>query len=370
MGDRGKGGLILVADLGGSLTKTIGGTSYERRRILAMEPEVIEVPRGLLDPEAFAVGVASPKDRAWVGLDGSYYAVGHHARRVANTNPALRRPKAELAVQKILAAAWVLASEFRIPSPLPLALCCLLPPSERGDDTRVEAGVREALERGFETPTGTMTGRLVEFNCKAEGSGLFMKHRVKRGAEAINRSEVAVVMSGYRNTSVMLFSRGAIAGHHTSGLGFASLLSRVVQIAGRYTVGELTPTVAGYLETGDETRLRPLLREDGDGKRLVEAIALARKQREIELRAWFEEVIPSDVEEVLLCGGSVEGQKEFLTGFFAGKRVFLHAGIELPSDARATGLGYRLGDAWCIWEYFVERLSVKRRAVGRAAVKK
>lgn len=351
--------LILALDLGGSMTKIIGGVSFAQRDVFGMEPQVIELPKEFLESGWFS---DQECDRAWVEVFDKSYAVGSLACALANANPMLSRPKSELALPKTLAALWLMKERFTLSNHLRLFLCCLLPPGERKDGEKLKEQLQQVAP-GFQTPSGQITFVLEEFRCKAEGSGIFMLHRCKRTSEALRRTGVAVVMLGYRNISTMVFERNNLVDSQTCQMGFANLIKKVVQQTSSQNLSRLAPAVANYLETNCDKALQDILvsGEPSELEQLKKAIALAKKGYEIEVGNWLKEVLPSHVQEVVLGGGTVDTLRAEIFEMLAAKKLYLHADVELPDDIKALKLGNRFGDLWCIWDYFLGELSKLNR---------
>jgi hypothetical protein len=103
--------LLIVLDLGGSLTKVVYMGSDKQPKSLCMEPEVLELPKvSLQSYESLKMGMdaALPGDRAWVGSDEKFYAVGYLAREQFNGNAGLSQLKADRAAPKL----WLLCGRL------------------------------------------------------------------------------------------------------------------------------------------------------------------------------------------------------------------------------------------------------------------
>lgn len=346
--------LILAIDFGGSMTKAIGGSSFTERFALAMEPDVIELPRELLidSPE---LNTAHPENSAWIGIEGKSYAVGYYARCRSIANPMLAQPKINSAAAKTLAAVWVMKEKLALPSQIRLDLCCVLPSGEYEDRNQLEKQLRANLN-AFETPTGKLIVRLETFNCKPEGAGIFLYHGAKKREQNLPQDDLAVVMLGYRNLSLMVFERGNRSLSQTSELGSARLVKNVIAQTSGQNLERLAPAVAQYLEDNSDAPLHSVLRSNQPQVELAQikqAIALARQQYEIEVGNWLLEVIPRPISEIVLCGGTADTFRQYLLEMLEGKKVYLHAQVELPKDVKALGLGNRFGDVWVMWDYFI-----------------
>jgi hypothetical protein len=288
--------------------------------------------------------------------------VGYLAKALTVTNPQLTALKSTMAMPKILGAIWVLKEKFQLSNYLNINLSCLLPPGEIKDREKLKTELQQVFNQGIDTPTGKLTPKLNYYNCLAEGSGIYLLHRAKKGKELINATIVAVIMLGYRNASVMVFRRGMVKEYETNELGFARLIKSMVKQLSGHTIERLTPAIALHREMGSDVPLHSvLLGEDKqlELEELKQVLEVSQKSYEFELINWLKEVLPLDVEEVILCGGTSDDPriKAKLFEHFNDKRIYLHAQVELPPDVQALGLGNRFGDVWCLWDFMNLQLS-------------
>lgn len=356
--------LNVSIDLGGSCTKVIGGIDFEKRVALTMEPSSAQVPPEILTNQ-MGLESASLEDRVWVEVEGKTYAVGYLAKALTVTNPQLTALKSTMAMPKILGAIWVLKEKFNLSNDLRINLSCLLPPGEIQDREKLKTELQQVFSEGIDTPTGKLRLKLNYYNCLAEGSGIYLLHRAKKGKELINATIVAVIMIGYRNASVMVFRRGMVKEYETSTLGFVRLIKSMVKQLSGQTIERLTPAIARHRETGSDLPLHSvLLREDKqlELEELKQVLSVSQKSYEFQLINWLKEALPSEIEEVILCGGTSDDPllKAKLFEHFNEQRIYLHAQVELPSDVQALGLGNRFGDLWCLWDYTHLQLSQQK----------
>jgi hypothetical protein len=173
--------LILSIDFGGSLTKVIGKIDGEKKFNLNFSPEVIEIDGDVLEEyRQVELEQIEPENGIWVEFDQKYYAVGYLAKLKFLATLGLNRLKYELAIPKVLGVLWVVTQKFNLKNKFNLALACLLPPGEYADREKFKNELEKALA-DFNTPTGRMKVKLVKYNCKPEGAGVLMMHKLKRG---------------------------------------------------------------------------------------------------------------------------------------------------------------------------------------------
>lgn len=356
--------LNLSVDLGGSCTKLIGGVNFEKRVALTMEPNLAQVPQEILN-NVMGLENANLEDRVWVEVEGKTYAVGYLANALTVTNPQLTALKSTMAIPKILGAVWVLKEKLQLSNYLSLNLSCLLPPGEINDREKLRTELQRVFNQGIDTPTGKLTPKLSYYSCLAEGSGIYLLHRAKKGKELVNSAIVAVIMLGYRNASVMVFRRGIVNEHQTTELGYVRLIKGMVKQLSGQTIEKLTPAIAQYRKTGSERYLHSILLSSDKHEELgqiKQVLEISQKSYEFDLLNWLCEVLPIDVEEVVLCGGTSDDPsiKAKLFEHFEDKRIYLHAQVELPADVQARELGNRFGDVWCLWDYMNLQLSQQK----------
>ncbi len=355
--------LNVSVDMGGSLTKAIGGRNFEDRIVLAMEPSVTEVPLQILN-NVMGLENAELENKTWIEVGGKTYAVGYLAQVLSVANPQLRALKATIAIPKILGVIWVFKEKLQLSNNLTVNLSCLLPPGEIKDREKLKTDLDNVVKEGINTPTGKLFIKVNYYNCLAEGTGIYMLHRAKKGKESVNDAIVAVVMLGYRNASIMVFRRGIIKEYGTKELGFAHLLKSMVKQLSGQTLDALAPAIAKYRETGNDIYLQSVLLSDQPEREIEEvkkAHQVSQETYEYELLNWLKEVLPLDIEEVILAGGTSDDpliQAKLLEDF-DDKEVYLHAQVKLPGDLQALNLGNRLGDVWCLWDFMNLKINQK-----------
>jgi hypothetical protein len=353
--------LTLVLDYGGSATKGVYADASLNEKVLYMEPEVISLPlSAITNYEQTKLGEAQPADAAWVSVeDDSCYVVGYLAQSRFNGNPGLSSLKYERAFPKTLAAVWVAAQELKLGNKFNAAIAILLPAGEYESGTQLYELLIDGL-KSFQTPTGKMSVNLTNFDCKPEGGGVYMLHRSQLG-EAAGRKNVAVVMMGYRNASVLLFERGQVSKRITSNLGFIRLLDLVEgRITGLSATARLARAIAEAGERVEARHLLPLAMSSvpetrlKQAQKIADAVAACRVEYASIFGSWLREVLPQQIslDEVILCGGTAVYMRYELEKHFAQTEISWHGGIELPSPLQNCELGSRLCDAYGMYIYF------------------
>ena len=362
--------LLLVLDFGGSATKIIGGLTGAERKSVAMNPEICEMPKESLQSKTMGGIRGTRENRAWVGVKDKYYAVGYLAKSYL-VAPQLKPLKANLAIPKILSACWVYSDKFDLGNRFNLLLACFLPPGEYEDRAKFEKELRSALSE-FETPDGIFKVSLKDFDCKPEGSGVFMEHwRLEK--ETASNTLCVNLMFGYRNASAVLVERGNVGKFQTTDLGFIQMVESVQQKTSGYTIEKLTEAIAQW-DGNDDNCLMSVLRQDTKEAKVIELdnlksqIQIAKIEYLSRLKSWLREVVPKDVEQIVISGGTADYLKPDLAEWaktVSPVTLFWHGGVTLPEDIQAVGLGNRMADVWVLWHYFCIEIKKKQEAVSK-----
>lgn len=366
-------GVIVVADLGGSQTKVIfHDYPSSEPQTFCLGSEIADANIDTLRGKVFSVG-DRPEDNCWVGLpnDGGY-AFGHLAANDFRGIPMLRTLKFDLAVPKIAGILWVVSQKLKKKktSPLQVSLFVLLPPSEgrKGEDLKKKLEL-ELVD--FDTPTGKLTVELLKFQVVREGYGVGIYHGDKLGEE-FAKSNISVVMGGYRNLSVLSYTRGKVQDGASCELGMHWLIKDFVKEssagfdADNFNIVEIL-TFAG--DDCDASILSKLSRKQKVEERKVDGDNFAitmRKSRESYVNAvtrWLSEKIPDGIDEVILCGGTAKYIKEELTEYFEDKEIAItwDGGIVIPSVLDKCGMGERLADAYGLYYSYIQTLEKKKK---------
>lgn len=347
------------------MTKVLFANGSGCVELLCMEPEVAPLSaEAIATYERTKLGSADPKDAAYVGVGNEYYAVGYLAKVQFHANAGLSQLKYERAIPKTLAAVWVASQYLELGNKFNVAVAVLLPPGEYESASRLEERLPEAL-MSYKTPTGELNVSLSVFDCKPEGGGIYMMYHKNQGA-ALKRSTSAVVMVGYRNASVLVSSRGQVSQFKTSELGFVQMVELVIkQTSGQSPTSRLVSAIAS---SGDEFSPKPLLwlarstdanERRQDVQKLVEAIKESRATYASMLKSWLSEVLPRELDAVVLCGGTADYLHRELSEHFDWVSVSWHSDIVVPSELDPEGMGNRLADVYGMFLYFLDAMGRK-----------
>jgi hypothetical protein len=324
-----------------------------------MEPEVLELPKASLvsyeDQKMMGMDGSLPGDRAWVGSDERFYAVGYLAREQFNGNAGLSQLKVERAVPKALAAVWAASSDLQLGNEFSAALGVLLPPGEFENAGRLQAAIEKGL-KAFETPNGTLNVTVTHWACKPEGAGVYLMHTRNLDSALLKHKSIAVAMVGFRNASILVSQRGAVNKKASSDLGFIKLLEKVMKKTSGLNVNQLAEVISRAGDPPDFKALIPVLRSTDELQRkndllkLKGAIMTSRQEYAMSLTSWFREVLPQRLDEVVLCGGTSDFLQRELSDYFKGTTIAWH-GVELPNGLSRELPGNRMCDAFGLYEY-------------------
>lgn len=355
---------MLTLDAGLSDTKAVWRVTPFRPELLMMSPEVVEVSREAIDfYKSRRVTTPDPENEAWVECEGSLYAVGFLAQKHFNARVALKEPKYEWAIAKVLAAVGVIALKEALPDLFDLALALPLPYSEWEDRKRFERDVRKALA------SFSFCDRLLSVNLSflisvPEGGGHVMARGSKLGS-AFNQKKIISLMWGYRDISIVQFDRSVINGH-TEPLGFFKLIEMVQSRISGYNSRErerlLLETIHSVGKDIKSKNLKQLAlsrnleRRNEEVEQITEVIRSCRSEYWDMIVRLFRTSIPDDTDEIIIGGGSFDYYRGELSSFFNQnfRAANISWGADLEEDVRSAfnlpqrskALGARLTDAY------------------------
>jgi hypothetical protein len=214
-----------------------------------------------------------------------------------------------------------------------------------------------------------MRVNLTDFACKPEGLGSLMVYHSAKGVQHRQKAVSAVVMLGYRNASVMVCHRGSISGYNSSDLGFVQFLKRVVKKTVGQTEERLLPVVVQAGEAIEEKPLTSLLLHQQSEDRAIElsnlreAIATSKSEYLVVLFNWLRENFPSDLEEVIICGGTSDYFTSTLPSYFQKYKLVWHSNVNLPSQIQNMGYGHRFLDVWGLWQWWLYQIPLVQSSV-------
>ncbi|MGB5969874.1 MAG: ParM/StbA family protein [Spirulinaceae cyanobacterium] len=233
--------LTLVFDPGSSSSKIVHrvirkrenrGKSYDRQKLLLMEPEIVRFPESALDSLVPDLSMANVEDSAWVKekkRDEEVYLLGFLALR-SQARLDMKQLKYESAAYKIMGAVGAVAQKYEnyLGNKFNVAIAVLLPYGEYSNGKRLEEQIKSKLKR-FYFRGEKIQASLKSFRCLPEGGGIAMSLASKKGPEWLKANNVAIFVFGHRNTSLLHFQRGTIQAGETTNLGFHQVLDSIIR---------------------------------------------------------------------------------------------------------------------------------------------
>ena len=241
--------LVVCYDPGTSLSKILYRVGKGKVKHLAMESELFKVSDSKSLPTSSGFG--KPEHNAWVQLAGNNncYVVGRLALEY-RASASIKKLKSSLLIPKILAAVGAIATREKLSNEFDLRLAILLPFGESSNLKQLEEELSEAVQ-SFSFQGQEYQVNLTEYACYPEAYGIFSNHASSLGVEQIQKQNLAYLMFGYRNTSLLLFREGTLSGSAscTTQLGFYDLIDRVVAKTSGISREEVQATIRTYTES-------------------------------------------------------------------------------------------------------------------------
>ena len=348
--------ILMALDPGASLSKVIVKVEGKRKPyLITMSPEVALVNRTAIDSyrSRFAgLGSPKPEDDSWLEWGGQFFVVGSLARDFRG-DAGLKDLKYERAVYKAAAAVGVVVQKLgKIPDKgvavgaaetenlsvdVTLDLAVLLTWAEYQDQDRFKERLKQVLS-DFTFRGLNIKVNLERLMCRPEGSGLVMSKIMKKGPNWLSDRTLAVLMFGYRNVTALIFKDGRMVSGESPDLGFFRMEEKVIaRTSGQQPLVLARAIFRAYytllMHPGDITN--PLKMEDlpviqdlarsrdaelraKEVQEITEAIADSHRDYWQELTNWLDGVLPSELDEVMICGGSSICLKLELEVYFGG----------------------------------------------------
>ncbi len=349
---------IAVMDFGGLSTRVFyQGSRTAGAGSFVMESQVGPVSRDTANAYTLPnLTSASPENITWVAIGNDCRAVGYLAASQFNAHIGLTGLKYSSALYKALAALWVISRRLDLGHHFSVAIAVFLPPGEFNDSKQFFELLSRAAA-SFETPTGRFSVKLEKTQALQEGGGISIVHNSKLGA-AFKTRVTAFAMVGFRNASLVVAARGAVGKGKTSDLGMVRMVELVQERTSNYDAGRLVEAIA---TSGDRynrpyfyrlTRNREEAAKEREIDQLIAAVKQSRSDYTRMLTHWLDEVLPSDTDEIVFCGGTAEYLKTELRSHYSRYAQSWHAGIVVPPELDPDRLGHRLADAYGLFVYF------------------
>ncbi len=324
--------VTIAADFGASCGRAIfcTGSTYLKPELILLQPHTVIVPQKSIDNyEKYKIGGANPEDSAWVKFGDTCYAVGFLAKNHFHTDHCLDSLKVDAAIPQTLALVGSVAKKKSLGTQLSLCLGILLPWNEFKDKEKFESEVTAALS-DFTFRGQQLSVTLESLTALPEGGGIFARGRTSDipGQKPRNPKELtlAVVMLGYRNSSVLIIEKGELTKGATGDFGFAKMITKVQSFTSGQKPEVLIRVICSTRSLPGRKALQTLARShriELRQKEIVEigeAIADARAEYVALLRNWLLQNLPSgiSIDEFIISGGTSHYFRKELTEFLKG----------------------------------------------------
>lgn len=353
--------LTLAVDPGGSFLKGFFTLGTFRPELILMEPEVAVVPFHSLESyEKTKLGSSSAENSAWIEYKDKYVAVGFLARRRFHAGLQLQKRKFELALPKVLAMVGAIADKHDLPNGSKIRLGILFPWREYKDRDLFHQLINEALS-SYKFRGQEKSFILDLFICLPEGGGVLSRGRAP--GSSLREQNIAVVMLGYRDASILLVERGEMSVGHTEGLGFANLIAAVKNQTSGLDEHKLAAAICKAGKNISPKALDELVAsvdlayKNHELSTIRQAISNAREEYWMMLSQWLKLHIPRSVDEIILAGGTAHFLRSELNQLFSFSQTNWCEHLEqqvlngFQNQVKSKCLDYRLTDVYGLFFY-------------------
>ncbi len=334
--------LTLVCDLGTSLSKVLYRVGRNGSvKHLTMDAQHLILDADLIGNFNKTSELGRPEDNAWLQTeDLDCHLVGRLAQEY-RASTSIKSLKYESIVPKILAFVGAIAVKEKLSHSLKLDLAVLLPYGELSNSLELEQELQQSTSE-FRFQGDTYQVELKKYHFSPEGSGILSHLLEKQSIELVQSETVAVLMFGYRNTSLLLFKNGTLSvdRSETTNLGFYNFSDLIIKKtsgltrediqAGIYTCQENFinyQTAMGSEKLVTKIAVEDLIKSRNSQRALAEkgrlstAISNSRKEYWQLIVAWLNEVLPTQrhLERLIYTGGTSRFFEQELNDYLLGK---------------------------------------------------
>ena len=334
--------LTVVGDHGTSLTKVLYrvGRSGQPNQ-LTMDAQLLKLDVNTIENLQQTSGFGKPEHNAWLQTNGnSCYLVGRLAREY-RASTSIKSLKYESIVPKILSVVGAIAVKEKLSERIKLDLALLLPLGESSNNIELERELAESI-REFKFQGKTYEVDLQRYRCQPEGYGI-ASHLLKIcSIETVQAQTFAVLMFGYRNTSLLLFKNGTLSfdGSETTSLGFYNFSDRIIKKTSGLTREDIQSAIYTCRENiinhktalGEErlttkivveelVKSRDKQRAEFEKARIEAAINNSQIEYWQLLEGWLEEVLPTQrqLDRLIYTGGTSGFFRQELNDYLSAK---------------------------------------------------
>lgn len=294
-----------------------------------MDPQIIHLPQDSIESlkRTDALNAAAPENDAWLSFKKSSetcYVLGHLARRF-HGGPKLDQLKYEQGSAKLLAMIGAIIQKEGLTADVKISVCALLPFGEYVNRDQFASEFRKEAKNYYFR--GQKINLDVEkFKVLPEGCGFIANIMRHRSETWLASRTIVVLMCGHRNTSLIVFEKGALSEKsQTTELGFVRMVESVVQRTSLNEADAITKSIfrAGVDISAKNPELRLLIRAyeqknfEQEAQQIADVVESARQEYWILLKDWLKSASPKELDELIIAGGAAHYLKDELDQFFA-----------------------------------------------------
>jgi hypothetical protein len=354
--------MTLALDFGASGSRAIYTGLNFKPHLYVMPPQICLVTGESV--QAFQDFQLNPNQQTTSGylqVGKEFYAFGAFAKQHF-LNLQLQKPKLETAIPKALAMIGLITQEQSLANAGAIHLGIVLPYSEYSDRQLFEQVLRDALS-DFKFCGIQKSFSLETFCCLPEGAGVLMQGR--EAGTNFQNLDVAVLMLGYRDTSLLLLNQGEFSRGETERLGFSNLVKSVANNTSKLDQQRLTAAICKAGTNINPKALLPLLNTVSDSYKdyklhqLQQSISQAKSQYWLNLNQWLKLQIIQEMDEIIIAGGTSRYFKSELQSLLTPltKKLLWCEELEkriratFPAQIKGNHLEYRLADVYGLFFY-------------------
>ncbi len=334
--------LTIVCDHGTSLSKVLYRVGRSGRpKHLTMDAQLLKLEANAVGQLSKTSGFGRSEHNAWLQTDADFcYLVGRLAREY-RASTSIKSLKYESIVPKILAVIGAIALKEKLSSQIKLDLALLLPLGESSNNLELEKELRQSIEE-FKFQGNALKVDLQRYQCHPEGYGIASNLLQSHAIDVVQAQTFALLMFGYRNTSLLLFKDGTLSmdRSETTNLGFYNFSDRIIKKTSGLTREDILAAIETCQENfidyqtalGEERSVTKIAvadlvksqdkqKAEAEKNHIETAIASSRQEYWQLIEAWLNEVLPSQkhLDKLIYTGGTSRFFQLELSNYLLGK---------------------------------------------------
>jgi len=393
--------ITLVCDLGTSKNKVLYSVGRGGKvKHLVMGAEYFRLDSSTSRNFVVTSGLGRPEDNCWLDFGGDIHLVG----RLAEENKAsvsIKSLKYESVVPKILAILGSISYKEKLKTGFSVKLAILLPYGEMCDEELIQAELDTHIKE-FKFQGNEFSVTLTSCVFIPEGFGILSHFLREKPPEDVQSSTLAVLMFGYRNTSLLVFQDGSLNRDlsNSTDFGFYNFSDTIIKRSSGLTRSAIQDAIVTrkerkigksgmgedifctFIDVEELVNVRDPSRAAAQKQSLQSVIDEAKSDYWSMVQGWLDERLPSSrkVDSLIYTGGTCDLILEELRSYLGVKYQTVDVSgtasieSELLSQLRLEGkslakfkdqhLPLRFSDAW---SYFRTLANYKLQELVEAA---